>query len=446
MKVLAIDSSITLVLLMLMDHAKKLVRKVIPKSALRGVEQGFRHSRGLFWRARYGFPSRNMKVIAVTGTNGKTTTANYINEVLKSIGYKTAIFTTTNIEIAGKNEPNKTHYTLVKQSLVQGFFSKARKADVDWVVLEVTSHAIDQHRIQGVPIEMAVLTNLTQEHLDYHGTMEAYADVKAKLFDATYHPKICVLNADDEWFEYFKNRAVGQVLTYGQKNGSDIRFDHVAISIKGTKCDLAFQKKHYKLSTKLIGEFNLYNASAAVATGIGLFAEVDKVLEGVNNLKAVAGRMEQIDEGQDFGVIVDYSYAYDALTQALKTLKQITSGRVIVVFGATGDRDKGKRPLMGKAAAKHADVIFLTDDETYTEDPEAIRQAVLGGIREAGGAKKTTIIADREAAIKAAFKEARKGDVVLLAGMGHEDYRNMGGKAVLWDERQVARKLLKKLS
>lgn len=395
---------------------KKIIRKVVPRSGLRALEQGYRKSRGLAWQARYGFPARGMRVIAVTGTNGKTTTCSYINEVLKAGGHSTAVLTTAYYEIAGEREANRTHYTIDRQSIVQDFFARSRKAGVNFVVLEVTSHALHQARIMGVTVEVAVITNLTQEHLDYHGTMEEYAKAKALLLQK-YGAKHAVLNADDEWFKFFSQHSKAEVHRFS---------------------------KDITLKTSLIGDFNLYNATAAATVGQVLGIDRQQIEQGIANLKAVPGRMETIDEGQNFTVIVDFAYTPDALENVLSSLQKVTKGKISIVFGATGDRDTTKRGPMGEVVARLADRIYLTDDETYTEDPITIRDAVYAGIKKASGVKKTKVIDDRLDAIKLAFKEANKGDVVLLAGIGHEDYRNMGGHKLPWDERQVARRELRK--
>lgn len=427
-----------------MNTAKKIIRKLIPTGLLRGVEQSFRLARGLFWQARYGFPARGMHVIAVTGTNGKTTTSSYINEVLKQAGFKTAIFTTALIEIDGQTKPNRTHFTLVKQSLVQQFLARARKADVDWVVLEVTSHAIDQHRIMGVPVEIAVMTNLTQDHLDYHGTMEEYARTKSLLFGDRFRPRFVVLNTDDEWYPFFHDRATGTVISYGKKSNSTVRLKKQTSSAKGSDATFEYNGKDYTLNTSLQGGFNIYNALAAVSVGCALHIDPKVSAKGASTLKAVPGRMESIDEGQKFNVLVDFAYTPDALEKALRALQETTKGKVRIVFGATGDRDKSKRPLMGQVVAENADAIYLTDDETYTEDPETIRNAVFEGIKEAGGEKITKVIADRKHAIAQAINDAKTGDSVLLAGIGHEDSRNMGGKQIPWSDQAVAREILSK--
>lgn len=402
--------------------------------------------RGLFWLARFGFPSRGLRVIAVTGTNGKSTTCTYINEVLKAAGYKTAVLTTVFYEIDGHREPNKTHFTIDRQSIVQKFLFRARQADVDWVILEVTSHAIDQDRILGVPVKIAVITNLTQDHLDYHGSMEEYAATKARLL-TSYDIDHAVLNANDEWFEYFKSKVPknAEIFSVGSKPKVTGRVGKPKLGAKGGSITFATNSKRLTLKTSLLGEFNLINASLAAAVGSIFLLSGKVIAKGIANVKLIEGRMEPVEAGQKFSVLVDFAITPDALEKALSSLKKVAKGKVRVVFGATGDRDKDKRPKMGAAAAKNADFIYLTDDETYTEDPDAIRDAVLAGIKKAKGTKKTEVISDRKKAIEKAIKDAKNGDIVLLAGIGHEDSRNMGGKQVPWSEHEIAKKALRSL-
>lgn len=421
---------------------KKLVRRVAPKRVVKLLEKTYRLSRGLAWQMRHGFPARGMRVIAVTGTNGKSTTASYINEVLKAAGLKTAVLTTVFYEIDGKYEPNRTHFTIDKQSIVQKFFKAAKKAGVDWVVLEVTSHALDQGRIMGVPVEIAVITNLTQDHLDYHGTMEEYACVKSLLL-RDYGADWAVLNADDKWYEYFQGRSSAKVFSYGKKPGASGRMQSIQTSPDGSSEQFATKSEKLNIKTSMIGEYNLYNASAAAVVGTILGLDKKAIEKGIASLKSIAGRMEPVEAGQNFQVYVDFAITPDALEQALKSLQAITKGQVRVVFGATGDRDKGKRTIMGEVATKYADSIYLTDDETYTEDPDKIREAVFAGIKAAKGTNKTKVIPDRLEAIKTAFHDAGKGDTVLLTGLGHEDTRNMGGQQIPWNEPQIAKELLK---
>ena len=427
-------------------NPKKLARKVLPAKGILLAEEGYRKGRIYSLQARYGFPAKGLRIIAVTGTNGKTTTCSFINEMLKSAGKKTAMYSTATIELGGKSKPNKTHLTLPPTEQLMRFFKEAKKSKAEFVVLEATSQALHQHKLFGIPIEIAVFTNLTQDHLDYHRTMANYAAAKARLFNSYMRPSFCVLNADDERYDYFNLQSVGQVVSYGQSADSTERIIRVRSGKDGMSWRLLNGDHPLDLHIQLSGLFNVYNASAAAAVGMLLGIKQTKIAEGLANVKLVPGRMENIDAGQPFTVWVDYAVTPDALAKVIEAGKQLATGEVSIVFGATGDRDKTKRPIMGAIAAKNADRIYLTDDETYREDPETIRNAVLEGIRLANGEAKTKVISDRKQAIKKAFAEAKKGDVVILAGIGHQDSRNMGGKNIPWDEREVAKKVLKDAS
>ncbi len=421
-----------------MANLKNLARKLLPAAATGVAERTYRKSRGIFWQSLYGFPLRGMKVIAVTGTNGKTTTVSYINSMLRTSGLTTAVYTTAYTEINGVRSPNRTHMTVPSQRALQKFFAESRKAGVDWVILEITSHALDQGRIHGVKVEIAVITNLTQEHLDYHKTMEAYAAAKARLLGKIYSPKWCVLNADDEWFDYFKSKSSGELISYGEKPGASLRLTAYDLSAHGSSLAARYKGEHIAFTSGLIGKFNAYNALAAYATGLAAGLSGAQIEKGIASLTSVPGRMEQVNGGQKFSVIVDYAVTPDALKNVLIALKEITKGSLIIVFSATGDRDKTKRVPMGEIAARLADRIFLTDDETYNEDPDAIRRQVYEGIKRGKAEVKTAIVDDRRAAIRQALTAAKPSDTVLLTGIGHQDYRNMGGKKVAWDEREVA--------
>lgn len=421
------------------------VRKLLPKGTVRGLEESYRKVRVRVVAARYGHPARHLRVIAVTGTNGKTTTVNYLNEILKEAGCKTAMFSTATIEVAGKAKRNDLNATVGTTSRMQQFFRAAKRANVDYVVMEFPSHAIHQHKLHGVPVEMAIMTNLTQDHLDYHGTMEAYAEVKGRLFAG--NPKYIVLNRDDEWFDYFdKFAASGQKITYGKHAEAEAHIDSVKLYRKGTEAKITIDHQtKLELATNLPGEFNAYNMTAAVSAAYLLGIDLNDIVEGVANLEAVPGRFERVVEDLPYDVVVDYAHTPDGLEKLLQAARAITKNRVILVFGACGDRDKGKRPTMGGIAANLADRIFLTDEESYNEDPDQIRHMIYDGIEGVkGGAMKTTEIADRREAIDKALSVAKKGDTVLITGMGHEVYRIVEGNKIPWNDSDVVREILGK--
>ncbi len=418
-------------------------RKALPKGPVRRLEEGYRKGRVRLVRARYGNPAKNLQVIAVTGTNGKTTTICYLNEILKEAGYKTAMFTTAVIEINGKSKINDLNATVALTAEMQRFFRDAKRAKVDYTLLEVTSHALHQHKLDGVPIKAAVMTNLTQDHLDYHKTMDNYAAAKGKLFEG--EPEFIVLNRDDEWYEYFNQFYAGaQKITYGKDNEAEAKIVHTKLYRKGSEARVVIDHQTtINLATALPGEFNVYNMTAATATAYLLGLKVNDIIEGVANLEGVPGRFERVETGRDFDVIVDYAHTPDGLEKFLKAAQDITKNRVILVFGACGDRDKAKRPIMGEIAAKMADRIFLTDEESYNEDPDKIRAEIMAGIENVRGGGKTTEIADRREAIKKGLDAAKKGDMVLITGMGHEKFRIINGNKEPWNDADVVRELLK---
>jgi len=427
-----------------MQSIKDTIKQVLPKSLLKKLLPTWHKSRAMVAASMYRHPAKNMKVIAVTGTNGKTTTSAFIGSILKEAGFKYGVSSTAFFDINGEVTANDTNMTVTNPFQVQKVLSKMRRKKVEWVVLEVTSHALDQNRIHGIPITAAVMTNLTQDHLDYHGTMEKYATAKFKLFKKS--PKVIVLNKDDEWFDFYdKAEASEHKLTYGSDKDADVRINKAVLGGGGSSFELIIDKSQtFKMVSNLIGRFNVYNAAAAVAVTYGLHIDKKAIVEGVKSLESVPGRMEIIDEGQPYAVIVDYAHTPDALTNILETVKSLTEKRVILVFGATGDRDKGKRPIMGEIAAKMADRIVLTDEEPYSEDPSQIRADVMKGIEKANGTAKTKDVADRRDAIAAAFAIAKPGDSVLITGMGHQTYMKLAGGKIHWDDREVSREEIAK--
>jgi len=420
------------------------VRKVLPSQTVGKIEEVYRKSRVKLISAKYGNPSKHLKVIAVTGTNGKTTTVNYINEILKEAGLKTAMFSTALIEVAGKTQLNDLNMTVASTERMQAFFRDAKQAGVDYVVLEITSHALVQHKLDTVPIEAAVLTNLTQDHLDYHKTMENYAAAKGKLFAK--NPRFIVLNSDDEWFEYFdKFSATDQKITYGEGEKAEARIEHFKLYKKGSEATVVIDHQtKLPLATALPGEYNIYNMTAAAAVTYLLGINLKDIVEGVANLEGVPGRFEYVTQGTGYDVIVDYAHTPDALEKLLTAARSIARNRIILVFGATGDRDKTKRPIMGSIAAQLADRIILTDDESYSEDPQAIRDQVRRGIEEIKGTIKLTEIGDRYEAIEKALSIAKKDDMVLITGMGHEQYRIVNGEKLPWNDGDIVREILAK--
>lgn len=418
------------------------VRKLLPSGTVKLLEESYRKGRVKLLTARYGNPAKNLRVIAVTGTNGKTTVVNLLNEILKEAGYKTALFSTAVIEVAGKKQINDLNRTVAITGDLMKFYRKAKKAAADFVLIEATSHALDQHKLSTTPVEMAIMTNLTQDHLDYHKTMENYAAAKAKLFKTK--PKYIVLNRDDAWFEYFDVFPAGfQKITYGKSAEADARITDIRLFRKGTELDMLIDHQtKLELATALPGEFNAYNLAAAASAAYLLGVSLPDIMEGAANLEGIPGRFDRVDVHQPYDVVVDYAHTPDGYEKLLTAAKEITKNRVILVFGSCGDRDKAKRPIMGEIAAHLADRIFLTDEESYNEDPKAIRDQVYEGIERAHGAAKTLEIPDRFEAIKKALSIATRGDMVLITGMGHEMYRIVNGKRIPWNDAEAVKQIL----
>lgn len=337
------------------------------------------------------------------------------------------------------------HYTNVPVPLMMKRLKQLKNDGAEWLVMETTSMALAQNRMWGVPFHLVAMTNISQDHLDYHKNMDNYIDAKVKLFRLANHNKnglrTGVVNADDATEPRF-SRVIKNPLTYGIRKGQ-LKAVNIKLDASGARFKAVIAEAEYDIKTHLPGKFNVYNSLAAAAVGRVLGLNKQQIEEGIAALEGVQGRMTPVNADQKFNVLIDFAHTPDALQNVLSASAELTDGRIILVFGATGDRDKGKRPAMGETAAKLADQIFLTDDETYTEDPQAIIKAVYKGIETASGQDKTTIIGDRLKAIKAAFAAAKAGDTVLLTGIGHQTTRNMAGKEEPWNEIEIAQKLLK---
>ncbi len=426
-----------------MRRIKKLLKGLLPRKIRQPILNAYHLLVAVAANIRFGFPTRGIKVIMVTGTNGKTSTATLIAGMLENAGRKVGVNTTAYLGINGDVKPKKSSRTVEDMFVLHAMFSKMKKAGCEFIILEATSQALDQNRLWGVRCDAAVMTNLTQDHLDYHGTMERYAKAKAKLFRKG--PKFIILNRDDDWFDYFnKSEARQRKLTYGEDKNADAQITNMNLRKDGSDFTLKVDGQKLRLKTKLAGKFNVRNATAAALVGLVEGLPTEKIAAGLASVNAVPGRLERVDGGQPFEVIVDYAHTPDALENVLSTVKHLAKGKVFLVFGATGDRDRTKRPIMGRIATEYADRIFVTDEETYTENDASIRAAIIKGVEEAGGKAKTSEIPDRREAMKAAFAEAKKGDAVLITGLGHELTRNMGGKAIPWNDTQEALKNLKK--
>lgn len=427
-------------------NSRSVIKKIIPKKAFKQVEPYGHWAEAVIAQNKTGFPARKLKVIGVTGTDGKTTTCLLISAMLRNSGHKVACITTTSIDFGdGKGEqPNPTKLTTGSATQLSKIISTIKSNGVEWLVLEVSSHALAQRRVWGIPFSLAVMTNMSNEHLDYHETFEHYRRAKERLFKlANLNKKglkTGIINADDATAEYFKH-SIQTAVTYGLKNG-DLQAKNINSTLNGNTFNVEVDGDEYSIKSNLVGEFNVYNLLATIAVGRIIGLSPKSIERGIVSLPFVTGRMMPIEEGQNFKVFIDYAVTPAALENVLKTTRNLVGkGKVHIVFGATGDRDKTKRPKMGEVTSRLADKVYLTDDETYTEDAKAIRDAVYSGIKKTYR-HKVMIIDDRKTAIKTALDLAKKGDVVIIAGIGHQTSRNMGGKKTLWSDIDVTHKLL----
>lgn len=422
----------------------KITRKILPKKLSQTVENTYRKSRLTFLSSIYGNPAKKVQVLAITGTNGKTTSISVLNEIIKSAGQTTILSTTAGREVAGKKIPGESCQTVPSTNELQELFQLALDKQVDYVLLETTSHALTQYKLPQMNLVAAGFTNLTQEHLDYHKTMEGYADAKLKLF-TDYGSKINIINADDQWFDYFKQNLGTNYLSYGTSDQADFQIKKVKLYKKGSEITIKHHDQEFVVSTPLAGRFNAYNVTLACAMALTLGINTDAIINGVANLQAVAGRLEWLDNQLGIDVMVDYAHTPDGIEKLLELAKEITKGQVAIVFGSAGERDLSKLPLMGQAAAKYADRIYVTDEENRSEPAENIRAGIMRGAEQAGAGDCAFDIADRGMAIETAITQSKPGDMVIVAGLGHQNYRNMNGVDIEWNDIVETNKILRRL-
>ncbi len=360
---------------------------------------------------KYHHPARKLRVIGVTGTNGKTTTCFMIWHMLRHAGFKTGLMTTVAYGV-DKLTPELGHMTTVDAFTLNRRIRDIADSGAEFLVLEVTSHALAEFRTLGIKFEIAVFTNLTHDHLDYHKTIEKYRAVKGKLFKKA---DFSILNADDAATKYYEKLS-RKYITYGIKNGQN-RAENIKLLKTGVKYSLG----DINIETKIPGEFNVYNSLAAVLVGQKLGLNKSEIEQGINSLTAVEGRMNIIDEGQPFTVIVDYAHAPDALEKVFASLPQ-SSGRIISVHGGAGRRDPTTRPIRGRILAEHSDIVIITEDDSRDEDPDKIAEGFIEGATKAGKVMGKNLVKelDRKKAIHLALSLAKKGDTVLILGKGHE--------------------------
>jgi UDP-N-acetylmuramoyl-L-alanyl-D-glutamate--2,6-diaminopimelate ligase len=389
----------------------------------------------------YNHPDRRLKIVGVTGTNGKTTTTYLIDSILLAAGLTTALVGTIEYRLAGRRLPS-INTTPESLELFQ-LFSELEQAGGTHVTMETSSHALSLGRVYGVQFETAVFTNLTRDHLDFHGDMDSYFAAKQLLFnsEAAHGPRFAVINHDDTYASKIRTKSDTEVITYGLGEGAAARAQRIATGFDGLRFEIHHNGRTYPVASPLVGEINVYNLLAAWAAAYSLGIDPEIIARGLAACAAVPGRFERVNEGQPFLVIVDYAHTDDALRNAITIARTLTSSRVITVFGCGGDRDRSKRPLMGMAAAELSDLVVLTSDNPRSEDPLGIMNDALVGIRRFD--TRHLIEPDRERAIQKALEEAGPDDVVLVAGKGHETQQALKDKTVPFDDREVARRLLR---
>ena len=385
-----------------------------------------------FW----GRPTETLRLFGVTGTNGKTTTAYLIRSIFSQAGFKTANLGTVGYFIG--EETLSAPQTTPEAPELQALFAEMLKKEIDCCVIEVSSHALELKRVDQCRFRAALFTNLTQDHLDFHKTMEAYFQAKLRLFKE-FAPSVAVVNLDDSWGGRVLEAYSGEKLTFGIRERADITPAQVEISMKGLDLQLNTPSGTLAIRSPMTGEHNVYNILGAAAMAISQQLPLEAIAEGVASLKGVPGRFEKVDEGQDFLVIVDYAHTPDALKKLLTTARKLVRGKLLTVFGCGGDRDRGKRPLMGAISAQESDVSLVTSDNPRGEDPEAITAMIEAGIQKERGTASYQVIVDRQEAITQAIKMASSGDVVVIAGKGHETYQIFRDRTIEFDDREVAR-------
>jgi UDP-N-acetylmuramoyl-L-alanyl-D-glutamate--2,6-diaminopimelate ligase len=400
-----------------------------------------RQALALASRNFYRRPDERLKLTGITGTNGKTTTSYLIDSVLREAGAVTGLIGTIEYHLAGR--VLKAANTTPESLDLMRFFTELEQAGGTHVTMEVSSHALELGRVFGLQFHTAIFTNLTRDHLDFHGDMESYFAAKQRLFDGAGGPppRYAVLNRDDEYSRRIRLNPKTEPIDYGFSQDAMLRARHISSGFNGLRFDVQFRKTRFTVESPLIGKINVYNILAACGAGLSCGIPPQVIARGIAKLRAVPGRFERVDEGQPFTVVVDYAHTDDALRNVIAVARGLNPRRVITLFGCGGDRDRAKRPLMGAAAAEASDFVVLTSDNPRSEDPLAIMNDALVGIRRFDVPH--IIEPNREVAIGRALKEAREGDIVILAGKGHETYQVLKDRTIDFDDRAVAREVLK---
>ena len=408
------------------------------------------HALGMLAHTVRGNPSSDMLVIGVSGTNGKTTTTFIIESILREAGYNPGVIGTIEYRYAGKRI--KASNTTPSAVMLASMMSEMREAGVNAVAMEVSSHAIAQERIAGIEFDVAALTNITQDHLDYHRTMEEYAAAKKRLyFDFLHRSKhkslisepVAVFGTDNSYGRDFAAEYRQRKLTFGLNSKADLHATDVEYLPKGARFKVNTGDEVLEIASPLLGQFNVQNVLGAIAAAKGAGLPNQAIVDGIRKMMPVAGRFEQVDCGQDFTVIVDYAHTPDGLERVLQSAREMTSGRIVTVFGCGGDRDSRKRPIMGRIAGNLSDFVVVTNDNPRTENPVTIADMALQGVQDSRLSRdRVQVILDRRDAIHSAIRLAHAGDIVVIAGKGHEDYQILNSETIHFDDREVAREML----
>ena len=430
-------------------NIRKIVKKFIPAGLFPAVEPYGHLAEAVLLNTVNGFPARGLKVVGITGTNGKTTTSYLVHRMLHEAGYKVGLMSTVGYGVGANITPQMHHMTNVSTPEFMRRLKWMRKQGVEWLVLETTSHALAQNRVWGVDYSVAVLTNITHDHLTYHRTFERYREAKRRLFTLADRNKkglrTGVINAEDPSAEVFAN-SVAHPLTYGVKKG-DIRARNIKLAATGVSYQAEIGEDSYDIHCQIPGTFSVYNSLAAVGVGRAIGLNSKQIERGIAALEGVEGRMTTIDAGQNFTVIVDYAHTPDSFEKLFKDIKPVARGKLIVLFGSLGQGDKGKRPLQGKLAGTYADEVVICEEDDRQEDGQAIMRDIAAGAESAGKVRDKDLffIHDRPEAILFAVKRAKQGDVVLLLGKGHEKTIEHADGEHPWDEIGTAKAALESI-
>ncbi len=420
-----------------------LVERAVDVPVPQVVVPSVRGAMGPVASAFWGHPSRKLEVVGVTGTNGKGTVTFLVRAVLEAAGVRCGLVGTLGAWTGDGWQPleRTTPEAPDLHALLARMVRSGRRA----AAVEVASHALAQERVGGVHFRVAAFTNLTQDHLDFHGTWEAYRDAKAKLFERVDPGGLTVVNRDDPHGAYMASRSRAPVVTYGLRPQAAVRAEDVRVDPEGCRFQAITPAGRATVRLRLSGRFNVYNALCAMAVGLHWGIPPEQAAEALAQVSAIPGRFERVDAGQPFLVVVDYAHTPDGLAHVLGTAREISRGRVIAVFGCGGDRDRGKRPLMGRVAAQLADHVVVTSDNPRSEDPLRIVQEIVEGVRAPGAHATYEVEPDRAAAIRRAVSLAKAGDAVLICGKGHETVQIFADRSVPFDDREVAREALREL-